>query len=197
MARPRTFDEGAVVRAARDRFWAGGYAATSVEDLSASTGLGKGSLYSAFGDKHALFVRALAEYSAAALDHATAQLRRTGVPAFERLSAHVRAMAAGAVADVDRRGCLMAKSAAELGGSDADVDRIVGDALRSWRDELVDCVIEAQADGDVASDVDPGALATMLLAHIRGCESLLKSGVRADLLTAAAEQLLVLVAARR
>jgi hypothetical protein len=37
----------------------------------------------------------------------------------------------------------------------------------------------------------------MLLAHIRGCESLLKSGVRADLLTAAAEQLLVLVAARR
>jgi TetR/AcrR family transcriptional regulator, transcriptional repressor for nem operon len=197
MPRPRTFDEVAVVRAARDSFWARGYAATSVEDLSKSTGLGKGSLYSAFGDKHALFVRALTEYSSAALDHVTAQLRQTGVPAFARLSEHVRAMASQAVADVDRRGCLMARSAAELGGGDADVDRIVGDALGRWRDELVDCVIEAQADGDIGPDVDPAALATVLLAHIRGFESLIKSGLPPALLAAAADALLALVAARR
>jgi hypothetical protein len=46
-ARPRKFDESDVVAAARDEFWSRGYAVTSVDDLSAVTGLGKGSLYRA------------------------------------------------------------------------------------------------------------------------------------------------------
>ncbi|KJE23819.1 transcriptional regulator, TetR family [Frankia torreyi] len=50
MARPRTFDEDQVVCAARDQFWATGYTATSLDDLTAATGLGRGSLYGAFGD---------------------------------------------------------------------------------------------------------------------------------------------------
>ena len=196
MARPRTFDEAAVVHAARAVFWDRGYAATSVDDLSRATGLGKGSLYSAFGDKHALFVRALEEYCASALNRVTTQLQQTGVPAFERLSGHLRRMAEGAAADTARRGCMMAKCAAELGGSDADVDRIVGDTLRRWRGELVDCVIEAQSDGVIASDVDPESLATVLLAQVRGFESLYRAGVGQEQLVAAAEQLLVLAAAR-
>ena len=62
MPRPREFDESDVVAAARDEFWSRGYAATSVDDLTAVTGLGKGSLYGAFGDKHGLFLRALDDY---------------------------------------------------------------------------------------------------------------------------------------
>jgi len=46
-----------VLRAARDEFWFYGYAGTSIDDVVAATGLGKGSLYGAFGDKHALFLR--------------------------------------------------------------------------------------------------------------------------------------------
>ena len=75
MARPRKFDEGAVVGAAREQFWDGGYAATSVDDLTAATGLGKGSLYGAFGDKHALFLRALDDYCVDATGRVLAQLR--------------------------------------------------------------------------------------------------------------------------
>lgn len=185
-----------MVRAARDRFWRGGYAATSVDDLVRSTGLGKGSLYSAFGDKHTLYVRALGEYCAATLDRVTAQLQQTGVPAFDRLAAHVRATAADA-ADPERRGCMLAKSAAELGGTDADVDRIVDETLTRWRDELVDCVIEAQSDGSIASSVDPQAMATALLAQVRGFEVLGKAGVALAQLEAAAEQVLALANARR
>ena len=74
MPRPRTFDESDVIAAARDEFWSRGYGATSVEDLTAATGLGKGSLYGAFGDKHALFIRALDDYITTALDGVHAQL---------------------------------------------------------------------------------------------------------------------------
>ncbi|GMA85693.1 hypothetical protein GCM10025868_09430 [Angustibacter aerolatus] len=51
MGRPRQFDEDGVLRTAREQFWATGYAGTSMETIAAATGLGKGSLYGAFGGK--------------------------------------------------------------------------------------------------------------------------------------------------
>jgi AcrR family transcriptional regulator len=59
--RPRTFDESQVLEAARDTFWKNGYAATSLDELSAATGLNRPSLYAAFGDKHSLYLRTLAD----------------------------------------------------------------------------------------------------------------------------------------
>jgi AcrR family transcriptional regulator len=50
------------LNAAIDCFWHRGYEATSVRDLAASMGLSGPSLYNAFGDKRALFVRALERY---------------------------------------------------------------------------------------------------------------------------------------
>ena len=58
MARPREFDEATALNAAIDCFWHRGYEATSVRDLGAAMGLSGPSLYNAFGDKRALFVRA-------------------------------------------------------------------------------------------------------------------------------------------
>ncbi|MDX2817181.1 helix-turn-helix domain containing protein [Streptomyces sp. PA03-5A] len=49
-------------------FWARGYAATSLEDLTGATGLGKGSLYGAFRDKRQLFLRVLDDHRAEQLD---------------------------------------------------------------------------------------------------------------------------------
>ncbi|MBI0381988.1 TetR/AcrR family transcriptional regulator, partial [Streptomyces albiflaviniger] len=63
MARPRSFDEKQVLNAVRDQFWDAGYAATSLEDLMRVSGLGKGSLYAAFGDKRQLFLRVLHGYT--------------------------------------------------------------------------------------------------------------------------------------
>src|ERR1700752_3519798 len=71
MARPRSFDEQSVLQAVRDRFWDAGYAATSLDDLMQVSGLGKGSLYAAFGDKHQLFLRALRSYA----DNTASELR--------------------------------------------------------------------------------------------------------------------------
>jgi AcrR family transcriptional regulator len=194
MPRPRNFDEDTVVAAARDRFWDGGYAATSVDDLTAATGLGKGSLYGAFGDKHALFVRALDGYCLDSMDRVEAQLRQPGVSAYDRLAGHIRAMVADVVADSERRGCMLAKSSAELGATDADVDRVVGESLTRWHGYLVECIAEAQRDGTVRADVDPEALATTLLGLMRGFEALRKGGTEPEQIAAAGEQALALVA---
>jgi AcrR family transcriptional regulator len=194
MARPRTFDEADVVEAAREQFWTRGYSSTSVDDLTAATGLGKGSLYGAFGDKHSLFVRALDDYCTTTVARVSAQLRQPGVPAIDRLANHVQAIVGDVIADADGRGCMMAKSSAELGGADLDVDRIVGDSLRRWRSDLVDCLVEAQGDGAITAEADPQALATMLLGLLRGLEVLRNGGVKPAQLRAAGEQMLALVA---
>ena len=133
MPRPRKFDESDVIAAARDQFWTRGYGATSVDDLTAATGLGKGSLYGAFGDKHGLFMRALDDYIATALDGVRAQLHDAQYDAYERLTRHIRWQAKVAGNDKARRGCMMARTAAELGSTDDEVERKVERANSVWR----------------------------------------------------------------
>ena len=71
--RPREFDMETVVDGAVRVFRERGYHATSVRDLATCMGIGGASLYNSFGDKHALFVKALKRY----LDRSVrARLRR-------------------------------------------------------------------------------------------------------------------------
>ncbi|RDH76432.1 TetR/AcrR family transcriptional regulator [Mycolicibacterium moriokaense] len=193
MARPRKFDEADVVAAARDEFWDRGYTATSVDDLTAATGLGKGSLYGAFGDKHSLYLLALDDYIASAMVDVRAVLRDPAVGARERLVRHIRGQAKVLAADKNRRGCLMAKSAAELGATDADVEKKVERAYADWRDELTTCIREAQRDGTVDAERNPRTLAGVLLAFMRGQEALHKGGASAAQLKAAADEMVSLI----
>jgi TetR/AcrR family transcriptional regulator, transcriptional repressor for nem operon len=193
MARPRKFDESDVVAAARDEFWLRGYAATSVDDLTSVTGLGKGSLYGAFGDKHGLFMRALDDYIGIALDGVRAQLRDPAYSAYDRLTRHIRAQAREIAADNARRGCMMAKSAAELSATDETVERAVERAYATWLTELANCIKEAQRDGTIDTKQNPQALATTVLAFMRGQEALHKAGMKAAKLKASAEQMVALI----
>jgi Bacterial regulatory proteins, tetR family len=63
LARPRAFDDDKVLDAAINCFWQRGLGATSVRDLTAEMGINGPSLYNAFGDKHAVFARALQRYA--------------------------------------------------------------------------------------------------------------------------------------
>jgi TetR/AcrR family transcriptional repressor of nem operon len=193
MPRPRKFDEADVVAAARDEFWTRGYAATSVDDLTYVTGLGKGSLYGAFGDKRGLFLRALDDYIGTAMDGVRTQLRDPAHSAYDRLTRHLRAQARAVAADKARRGCMMAKSAAELGATDAAVERAVEHAYAEWHAELVECIKEAQRDGAIDKKQNPRALATTLLAFMRGQEALHKGGARPAQLRAAADEMISLI----
>src|SRR6201995_1182212 len=72
--RHRSFHVDAAVERAMNVFWSRGYHATALPDLLRATKLSRGSLYAAFGDKHALFLRALDRYIADALTRMDAEL---------------------------------------------------------------------------------------------------------------------------
>jgi TetR/AcrR family transcriptional regulator, transcriptional repressor for nem operon len=193
MPRPREFDEADVLAAARDEFWWRGYNATSIDDLTAATGLGKGSLYGAFGDKHGLFMLALDDYITSAMEDLRAQLRDRSYSAYDRLARHIRAQAKAIAADSGRGGCMMAKSAAELGATDDAVERAVERAYADWRAELVECIKEAQRDGAIDRKQNAQVLATTLLSFMRGQEALHKGGVKPAQLKAAADEIIAMI----
>jgi len=62
--RPRAYDRPAALKAMRELFWEKGYAATSLDDLGAATGMNRPSLYNAFGDKAQVFRAVMDDYVA-------------------------------------------------------------------------------------------------------------------------------------
>ena len=61
--RPREFDEGKALAAARSVFLDKGLAASTLDDLTAAMKINRPSLYAAFTDKEALYLRTLDEYA--------------------------------------------------------------------------------------------------------------------------------------
>jgi AcrR family transcriptional regulator len=60
--RPRAFDPDAVLETVLELFWENGFAATSLDDIAEATGVSRPSLAAAFGDKQALYIKAMERY---------------------------------------------------------------------------------------------------------------------------------------
>lgn len=89
MARPRSFDRDQVLHAAERQFRSSGYNGTSVDDISAATGLGRGSLYAAFDGKHGVLLQAMAGYFARLGQGPRNMLAGPDEGALERLHAYL------------------------------------------------------------------------------------------------------------
>ena len=184
MARPRAFDEKQVLNAVREQFWDGGYAATSTEDLMRVSGLGKGSLYAAFGSKRQLFLRALHSYT----DDAHGHLRKALAEAPRAVDA-LRMLLEAPIGEGARRGCLMANSTSELGNADPEVLRHAHRTYETSTTLIADCVTRAQREGDVPAGADPITLARALLAAQQGIVFMSRTGLDTATLTSTARSL--------
>ncbi|MEV5172415.1 TetR/AcrR family transcriptional regulator [Streptomyces flaveolus] len=174
MGRPRNFDENRVLESVREQFWNSGYAATSVQDLMGVTGLGKGSLYGAFGDKRQLFLQVLDSYRDEQLAGVRSILTGPGT-AMERLARLLEGAAEGFAEDPQRRGCFLVNSTSELHSQDPDVASRARTTYQAVEDLLVACVREAQNERAVDPDADPQELGRLLLAVMQGIEFLAKT----------------------
>ncbi|GAA1687377.1 TetR/AcrR family transcriptional regulator [Glycomyces endophyticus] len=167
MGRPKEFEPDTVVEQAMEAFWTGGYAGTSPADLAEATGVGKGSLYHAFGSKRELFGKALDMYGAAGSELTEAYLNEPGT-AKERIRAYLEFLVDTDLDAPVRRGCLAANTALELGGRDPEAT----DAVRRMTDRTIELLAErlrrGRRDGDVPPEIDPEAQAHLLMNTIVG-----------------------------
>lgn len=163
--RPRTFGDEQVVDGAKDVFWRRGYAATSLRELKDSLGVLPGSLYAAFGDKHALFLRALERY-AGDTRQAAASISPDG-PVLPLL----REMLSGvldAACTAPGRGCMLGNTAAELLPGDEDAGRVVRGAFAALEGAIERALAAGQRTGEIRTDIDCGAHARHLVVLMQG-----------------------------
>lgn len=161
MGRPRSFDTETALSAAEARFRATGYAGTSLDAIGAATGLGRGSLYAAFGDKHELFARTLHDYCVRREAAVTAELAGPDGGALDRLQ-HFLARAACVGFDERSPVCVAVKMSVELENRDPTVVHEISTLFASVRQAVTECVRAAQRNGDLDPVADPSQLANLV-----------------------------------
>jgi AcrR family transcriptional regulator len=176
VARPRQFDEEKILAAVRDLFWCQGYAATSLDDLMRVTGLGKGSIYGAFGDKRNLFLAVLKVYADEKVVHAQEALN-SDKPAIERLRALFRMPNKRKRSPAPCPGCFLFNSTTELALHDAGVRKISKRVYAAIEQLLIDTAEQAKKDGDLPTEIDASELGRLLLAVTQGLTFLEKTGI--------------------
>lgn len=189
----KSFDlDDAVDRAARV-FWAKGYEATSMADLVEGMGINKGSLYNAFGNKKALFQRALLKYDQDNRQKLITHLDALDDPvtAIERL---FDTMIADSAADPDKKGCMIVNTALELPCHDADTGALICAALGDFEAFFRRQIRQGQERGAIAAGVDPDQTAKALLAMVVGLRVLARGAFDIESLKAIRKDALRLVA---
>lgn len=174
VGRPREFDTEKVLDAAMRAFWSKGYEATSLTDLTVATGLHKGSLYQAFGDKHSLFVESLKRYLDDMRRQKTALLTEAPTP-LDGIRAVAHAMIEVADDDADcPKGCMMINALVELAPHDEKVQQVVGGHIEQMRKSLCESVECAQGMGQINANLPADVVTALIMTFVAGLGTSLK-----------------------
>ncbi|MFL9880606.1 TetR family transcriptional regulator [Herbaspirillum rhizosphaerae] len=174
MARPREFDETAALDAAVQCFWARGYEATSVRDLAESMGITGASLYNAFGDKRALYRRALDRYVEQSFLDRVGRFENQ-MPPRAAIAAFFNEIIKRSLADKDRKGCMLVNSALEVAPHDPEFQRVVADVLLQVEAFFRRCVAAGQSDGSISSRQSAEDMGRLLLSTLLGIRVLART----------------------
>lgn len=174
VGRPRAFDMQTALEKALDVFWTKGYDGASLSDLTSAMGINKPSLYSAFGNKEQLFLKAIEFYES----------RPCGFfkPALEQPTAYEVAEcmllgAAKSMSDTSHpQGCVMVQGALSCSEAAAGVKEVLINRRQQSESEVRDRFELAKNQGDLSKDEDSEALARYLCTVINGIAIQASSG---------------------
>jgi AcrR family transcriptional regulator len=193
MARPREFDEDDVLDRALATFWEHGYEGTSIDDLVAATGLGRASLYGAFGDKEQIFARALERYCAHAGDALATGADEPSARA--ALVLLLRTLVVKSSPKSGPRGCFLLSTT--VGGDAPAAAREAYAEYASRLDRVLTALVRrGQQSGELTRAADAPSIARMLAVLLQGVAASARAGRSKAQLEAAIETVVELVARR-
>ena len=152
--------------AAVECFWSRGYEATSVRDLIGKTGLTGASLYNAFGDKRALYQKALDHYVEGSI--ADRMRRCEGLPPREAIGAFFAEILERSLGDRQHKGCMLVNAALDVAPHDPRFQEIIARVLARIESFFLDCVKAGQVNGTITPSMPAEDLARHLLGVLMG-----------------------------
>lgn len=183
--RPPAYDAETALRRAMDAFWDAGYAATSLDDLAAATGMNRPSLYGAFGDKRAVYLKTLELYGAGGQLRAALAADGTLRDALRRV--FDRAIALYLSGKHGARGCFLIGTAATEAVKSPEVRAALAAQLRELDDIFEARIARARRAGEIAPGADPAALAKLASATLHSIALRSRAGDPRKVLDAIAE----------
>src|SRR5215813_11906890 len=174
--RPRAYQPDVALAKALDLFRKGGFAATSLDDLSAATGMNRPSLYGAFGDKRELYIKSYQRYR----DDARAamlEIFREEMPVRKRLQ-RIYAIALDIYLEGESpRGCFTVMTAASEAVADPGIRAMVLEGFVELDKAFASCFRTAKENGEIAATADPVVLAQLASATIHSIAIRARAGV--------------------
>jgi TetR/AcrR family transcriptional repressor of nem operon len=189
MSRPKSFDEEAVLDRAVKLFQERGYEATSISDLETHLGIGRQSLYNTFGDKRALYLKALGRYRAGVREGVMSRLTTPGA-GLDEIRAFFRVSIESLTDPAHKLTCLVANTILERGSHDADALSSCNQARAGLERAFRQALVQARRRGEIAKDVDVDGTAMLLVIQSYGLNILAKAGATAGELRRAVDVLL-------
>jgi len=191
MARPRSFNPDEALDLARDVFWQKGFQGTSLDDITAATGLAKPSLYAAFGDKNALFLKVLDRYHERIIANAERVLN-DGPSARDAIERWLTGFVPFCSGVRGSRGCLSINTAADGASEQKEIRKKVERFNRKLEELLRN---RLRADRTQFSDAfDPDSVAHTIMAIYLGLMVMAKDAPDAARVRATLNQAMKLLA---
>jgi TetR/AcrR family transcriptional regulator, copper-responsive repressor len=175
--RPRAYEPEVALGKALELFRKGGFAATSLDDLSAATGMNRPSLYGAFGDKRELYIKSYQRYRDDARA-ATVEIFRQEMPIRKRLEGIY-----GVALDIyfagkeGPNGCFTVMTAGSEAVADPDIRAMVLDALTDIDKAFASCFRRAKEKGELKDGADPAVLGQLASATLHTIAIRSRAGV--------------------
>ncbi|MFV3130052.1 TetR/AcrR family transcriptional regulator [Niveispirillum sp. KHB5.9] len=188
MGRHREFDVQKALDAALCVFWRKGYEGASYADLTEATGVERPALYAAFGNKEALFRRALERYYELYLDFIPQALAK---PTAREVAAHMLYNSVELNTRFpDRTGCFNINGALAVSDGAEPMRQTLIDVRAAGEAQFRERFERAKAEGDLPATARPDVLAAFLMAVLHGMAVQAKAGFSRERLMAVAEQAL-------
>jgi AcrR family transcriptional regulator len=174
MARPKEFNQEKALRKAVGLFSQQGFAATSTDELMRVMDVGRQSMYDTFGDKRALFLKALEMYVTESVHSINVELERPG----SALSAVQNALVTFAERNdlSSAEGCMGVNAISEFGQRDADVTRITRKAASVLRQAVMHVLERAKKQRELSPDADLDSMADFFESTLAGIRMAAKAG---------------------
>ena len=179
----------AALAAALQVFWRKGYEGASMADLTEAMGISRPSIYNCFGNKEALFRKALDLYEVEKTAYMAEALRQ---PTARAVAEHLLAGSLERQTSIcDPKGCLSVISSMQCGDEAAAIRQEVNARGAAANDALIARFRQAKVDGDLPESADPEGLSRLLYAVSSGVSMQAQNGATPEQLRSLVDTALI------